>query len=120
LVLLDEPAHLFDSLRRAVAIVAADEVDLATVDTSAFVDHGEIRGVRLPDCAVARGRALYGIVLPILISVSLTPGPYCPPAEQIVLVRMRHAADRPAGLIHFLLMIPSQILRDPLSDARGA
>src|SRR6476620_2206169 len=56
-VLLNEPAHLFDGLGWPVAIVAADEVDLAAVDASPFVDHGEVRGARLPDGAVVRSRA---------------------------------------------------------------
>ena len=57
LVLLDQLAHLFDGLRRAVAVVAADEVDLAAVDAALLVDHGEVGGLRLADGAVARSRA---------------------------------------------------------------
>jgi hypothetical protein len=37
LVLLDQPAHLFDSLRRTVAVVAADEADLASVDPALLI-----------------------------------------------------------------------------------
>jgi hypothetical protein len=57
LVLLDELARLLDRLRRAVAVVVADEVDLAAVDAALLVDHLEVRGDRLADRAVGRGRA---------------------------------------------------------------
>ena len=53
LILLDQLAHLFDSLRRAVAVVAADEVDLASVDAALVIDHGEVGCLRLADDAVA-------------------------------------------------------------------
>jgi len=39
--LLDEAARLLDRLRRAVAVVDADEFDLAAVDAAVVVDHAE-------------------------------------------------------------------------------
>src|SRR6202030_4266081 len=57
LVLLDQLAHLLDGLRRAVAVVAADEGDLAAVDAAPFVDHGEIGGVHFADDPIGRSRA---------------------------------------------------------------
>jgi hypothetical protein len=52
LVLLNKLAHLFDGLRRTVAVVTADEVDLAPVDSALLIDHGEVGGLRLADDAV--------------------------------------------------------------------
>ena len=46
LLLLDEAAHLLDGLRRAIAVVEADEVDLAAVHPALLVDHLEIGGLR--------------------------------------------------------------------------
>src|SRR6185312_11249369 len=57
LVLLDHLAHQLDGLRRAVAVVAADEGDLAAVDAALLVDHGEIGGVHFAEHAVRRCRA---------------------------------------------------------------
>ena len=57
LVLLDQLPHLLDGLRRAVAVVAADEVDLAAIDAAVLIDHGEIGGFGLADGAVGRSRA---------------------------------------------------------------
>ena len=57
LILLDQLAHQFDGLRRAIAVVAGDEVDLAAVDAALLVDHVEVAGLRLADRAVARSRA---------------------------------------------------------------
>ena len=42
MVLLDQLAYVFDSLRRAVGIVAHNEVDLAAIDAALFIYHGEI------------------------------------------------------------------------------
>jgi hypothetical protein len=42
MVFLDQLTHLFDGLRRAVAVVAADEVDLAAVNSALFVSFEEI------------------------------------------------------------------------------
>ncbi len=60
LVFLDQLAHLLDGLRRTVAVVAAEKVDLAAVDAALVVDHGEVGGQRLADGAVARRRAAIG------------------------------------------------------------
>ena len=42
LLLLDEAARLLDGLRRAVAVVEADQIDLAAVHAALLVDHLEI------------------------------------------------------------------------------
>ena len=60
LLLLDQLAHHLDGLRRAIAVVATDEVDLAAVDAALVVDHGEVGGLRLADGAVGRSRAAIG------------------------------------------------------------
>ena len=52
-VALDELARLLDRLGRAVAVVIADEVDLAAVDAAGVVDHLEIGGLGLADHAVS-------------------------------------------------------------------
>ena len=52
LVLLDQLTRHFDGLRRAVAVIAADEIDLAAVDAALIIDHGEIGSVRFADGAV--------------------------------------------------------------------
>src|SRR5262249_40718678 len=57
LILLDELAYHLDGLRRAVAVVPGDEVDLAAVDAALLVDHVEVGGLGLADRAVARSRA---------------------------------------------------------------
>jgi hypothetical protein len=51
-LLFDEPPGLFDGLGRAVAIVKADEVELAAVDPALLVDHLEIGGLGPGDRAV--------------------------------------------------------------------
>ncbi|KAG5719640.1 hypothetical protein E4T56_gene17499, partial [Termitomyces sp. T112] len=56
LVALDQLADLFDGLRRRVAVVIADEVDLATVDAALVVDHLEIGFFGLADDAIGRRR----------------------------------------------------------------
>ena len=53
---LDQLARQLDRLRRAVAVVVGDEVDLAAVDAALVVDHLEVGGDRLADRAVGRGR----------------------------------------------------------------
>src|SRR5205814_8320928 len=60
-VALDQLAHLLDGLRRAVAVVVGDEVDLAAVDAALLVDHREEGGLGLADDAVGRGRAAIGV-----------------------------------------------------------
>jgi hypothetical protein len=52
LLLLDEAAHLLDRLRRAIGVVEADEVDLATIDAALLVDHLEIGGLSAADHAI--------------------------------------------------------------------
>src|SRR5215469_812149 len=59
-VFLNHLAHLFDGLWRAVAVVAADEVDLASFDTALFVNHCEVGGLRLANDSVRRGRTAVG------------------------------------------------------------
>ena len=49
LVGLDQLARLLDGLRRAVAVVIGDEVDLAAVDAAFGVDLVEIGGLGLAD-----------------------------------------------------------------------
>ena len=60
MLLLDETAGLLDRLRRAVAVVEADEIDLAAVDAALIVDHLEIGGLRPADHAVGGGRSAVG------------------------------------------------------------
>src|SRR6266852_3378973 len=60
LVALDQLARLLDRLRRAVAIVVADEVDLAAVDAAFGVDLLEVGIFGLADHAVGGGRAAVG------------------------------------------------------------
>ena len=56
MILLDQLAYVFDGLRRAVAVVADDEVDLAAVDTAVVINHREVGRFRLTDGAVAGSR----------------------------------------------------------------
>ena len=56
-VAFDQLAHLLDGLRRAVAVVIGNEIDLAAVYPALLVDHVEKGGLRLADHAVGRGRA---------------------------------------------------------------
>ena len=84
-ILFDEFAHLLHRLRRTVTIIAADEVDATTVYPPLFVEHIEIGGFGFANDAVGGGRPLYGIVLPILISLSVTPG--CSAAEPTLVAR---------------------------------
>ena len=55
-VVFDQPARLFDCLRRRVAVVVADERDLAAVDAALGVDLVEIGRERLADRAIGRSR----------------------------------------------------------------
>ena len=54
LIALDQFARLLNRLWRAVAVVVADEIDLAAVDAASIVDLLEIRGFGLADHAVGR------------------------------------------------------------------
>src|SRR3954471_14733422 len=56
-VAFDQLAHLFDRLRRAVAVVIRNEIDPAAVYPALLVDHVEKGGLRLADHAIGRGRA---------------------------------------------------------------
>ena len=60
LVAFDQLAHLLHRLRRAVAVVVTDEVDLAAVDAALVVDHPEIGILGLADDAVGGSRAAIG------------------------------------------------------------
>src|SRR6185437_3302498 len=60
LVLLDEAADLLDRLGRGIAVIEADELDLAPVDAALLVDHVEIGGLGLADRAIGRGRPAIG------------------------------------------------------------
>ena len=60
-VLFDQLTNLFEGLRRAIAVVAADEVNFTPVNAAVLIDHGEIGGFRLADSAVARRRAAIGV-----------------------------------------------------------
>ena len=61
LVAFDEAAHIFDRLRRRIAVVAADEGDLAAVDAAlGVVQPLEIGGLDLAERAIGRGRAAIG------------------------------------------------------------
>jgi hypothetical protein len=51
MLLLDELAHHFHGLRWAIAVVAADEVDLSAVDAALLIDHSEIGFLRLAENA---------------------------------------------------------------------
>jgi hypothetical protein len=57
-ILLDQATDLFDGLGWTVAVVEADEIDLAAVDPALFVDHPEIGGVGAPDHAIGGGGPL--------------------------------------------------------------
>src|ERR1051326_910611 len=46
-----------DRLRRTVAVVVGNEIDLAAVDSAFGIDFREIRGFRLADHAIGRGRS---------------------------------------------------------------
>jgi hypothetical protein len=60
LLSLDQLARHFDGLRRAVAVIAADEVDLAAVHTALVVDHGEVGRLRFANGGVAGSRPAIG------------------------------------------------------------
>ena len=61
LVALDQFADLLHRLRRAVAVVIGDEIDLAAVDAALIVDHLEIGFLGLADDAVGGSRAAIGL-----------------------------------------------------------
>jgi hypothetical protein len=49
LLALDKTPRLLECLRRAICIVIADEIDLASVDAALVVHQPEERGIYLPD-----------------------------------------------------------------------
>jgi hypothetical protein len=55
LVALDQLAHLFHRLRRRVAVVILNQVDLAAVHAALVVDHLDVGGLRLGDRCVCGG-----------------------------------------------------------------
>src|SRR6185369_16270261 len=61
LVLLDQLAHQLDRLGRNVAVVVADEVDLATVDAALLVDALPVGLDGLADHPVGRGWTAIGV-----------------------------------------------------------
>ena len=65
-LVFDEAAHLLDCLRRAVAVVEADQIDRPAVDAAHFVDHLEIGHARLADDPVGGGWSAIGHRLPDL------------------------------------------------------
>ena len=60
LLLLDEAARLLDRLGRAIAVVDADERELAAVHPALFVDHLEIGGFGAANHAIGRERPAVG------------------------------------------------------------
>jgi hypothetical protein len=85
-VTFDQLARLLDSLRRAIAVVVGDVVDFAAVEAALRVDHPEERGLAITLRAREADGPLYGIGLPILVSVSLL----------LRAPRSRHEQGRPA------------------------
>jgi hypothetical protein len=64
LIAFDELARLLDGLRRAVAVVIADKVDLAAVDAALGVDLAKLCSLGLSDLSIGRGRAAIGHDVP--------------------------------------------------------
>ena len=60
LVALDQPPRLLHRLRRRVAVVERDQIDLAAVDAAALVDHLEIADLALAERAERRDRPAIG------------------------------------------------------------
>jgi hypothetical protein len=65
-ILLDKLTDLLDGLRRAVAVVDGDRLDLAAVDASLVVDHREVRRLGLANRGIRGERAAVGHRLPDL------------------------------------------------------
>jgi len=95
LILFNQLANDFDCLRRAVAVIAADEVDLPTVDTSLVVDHREVGRLRFTYDSVGGSRPAIGHRVADLDLGVITPGPYCPAAKGCLLARTRLIVKRP-------------------------
>ena len=60
LVAFDQPSRLLHRLRRRVAVVERDQIDLAAVDAAALVDHLEIADLALAERAERRHRPAIG------------------------------------------------------------
>ena len=60
LVALDQPPRLLHRLRRRVAVVERDQIDLAAVDAAALVEHLEIADLALAERAERRHRPAVG------------------------------------------------------------
>src|SRR5205807_5557404 len=60
LIALDQLAGLFDRLRRAVAVVIADEIDLAAIDAALGIDLVEVVLFGLADHAIGGSGAAVG------------------------------------------------------------
>jgi hypothetical protein len=59
-ILFDQPARLLDRLGRRVAVVQADQIDLAPVDPARGIDLVEVCRLGAPDGAEHRQRAAVG------------------------------------------------------------
>ena len=66
LLVLDEPADLFDGPRRAIAVVEAEKRDLPTVHAALIVDLLEVGGLRAADHAIGGSGTAVGHRLPDL------------------------------------------------------
>jgi hypothetical protein len=82
---------------RVCAKVAQRPVDFLAIFVAGVADHW-------PTNMETRIH-LYGMVLPILISASLTPGPYCPAAKGCPLARTMLMVKRPMIIVRFTVMI---------------
>ena len=60
LVAFHQLARLFDRLRRTVAVVVTDEIDLAAVDAAGIVDLLEVGGFGLADHPIGGSRTAVG------------------------------------------------------------
>src|ERR1700677_2417672 len=66
MLLLDQPPHLLNRLRRAIGVVEADEIDLAAVNPALIVDHLEIGSLGAADHAKGGCGPAVGYCLPDL------------------------------------------------------
>ena len=76
LILLDQPPDLLDRLRRAVAVIAADQLILRPLMPPRSLIILKKASSARPIEPQGESGQLYGMVCPILISVSVTPGAY--------------------------------------------
>jgi hypothetical protein len=88
-----------DSSAAAVAVVAADEVDLASVDATSFINHCEVGGLRLADDAVGRGWTAVGHrVADLNLGVARSRSVLA--VQATPLTKTRLTADRLMAIIH--------------------